>query len=123
MKRIAKAVFRLLVRRMPWGARQIVIDEVSKDPSVRWEILSALAARANIVGFQIRGDNGVLVGSPRDIAIVKTYARTGAWAKRTVRLLERFFEGHRGLYVDVGANIGGDGDSSLRGQQCSLYCA
>jgi FkbM family methyltransferase len=104
---------------MPWGARQIVIDEVSKDPSVRWEILSALAARANIVGFQIRGGNGVLVGSPRDIAIVKTYARTGAWAKRTVRLLERFFEGHRGLYVDVGANIGAtvipvSGNSNVR---------
>jgi len=54
----------------------------------------------------VRGEYGLVEGSPRDGTVLGGYAMAGTWARRTNQLLCEFFEGRGGQYLDVGANIG-----------------
>jgi FkbM family methyltransferase len=69
-------------------------------------MLLRLAAEYNVRAFTIEGKYGMLQGSARDSAILRTYAETGTWAGRTVELVRGYFADRSGLYVDIGANIG-----------------
>jgi FkbM family methyltransferase len=106
VKSLGKATLRRLVRSLPWGGRQAIIGELTRTPELYWTLLKELAARSNIVGVQVDGSNGRLLGSLRDEVIVRAYVAEGRWAERSLRLLAGVFEGRGGTYVDVGANIG-----------------
>jgi FkbM family methyltransferase len=70
---------------------------------LRWKVAGACAARS----FRVRGDYGVVEGSPRDDAVLGTYARRKIWAPVKNGLVRDFFDAAGGgTYLDIGANIG-----------------
>lgn len=71
----------------------------------RYRVLQRLAAEQGIAGFVVPGENGVVEGRADDLAVLRSYAWTGRWARETNRRISAFLDGG-GTYLDIGANIG-----------------
>lgn len=105
MKATLKRLMTLLSSRLPPGAQDALIEGVLAS-SDGWRTLDRVARKCGLKGVEVAGDLGRIVGDPADEAILRSYARTGRWADRTIGLLLSFFGRSEGQYVDVGANIG-----------------
>ena len=105
MKSTAKRVLRSFIRRLPWGARESIFDELCLRMG-EGEAFRRLAARMKITGISANGDYGLIQSAWNDLAILPSYAQTGRWAARTVEFFEEFFTADGGTYIDIGANIG-----------------
>jgi len=70
------------------------------------QMLSLMADGLNIVRISVAGKYGVFTGSPHDQVILKGYAESGTWAAQTNDMINSFFVGGSGTYLDIGANIG-----------------
>jgi FkbM family methyltransferase len=104
-KAVVKRLLRAGVSVLPPGASAAVLAQASENLG-HWPALAEVAAACHLDTVVVRGEYGLVQGSPADSTVLGGYATGGAWARRTNRLLCDFFEGRGGQYLDVGANIG-----------------
>jgi FkbM family methyltransferase len=106
IKRVAKHLIRSAVPRLPWGARQALLDAFCARPDGAAEVVARLAPQLGITEFGANGDYGLIRGVSSDNLILPGYARSGAWCRWMNAMLIDFFRDRAGTYFDVGANIG-----------------
>jgi FkbM family methyltransferase len=96
------------VAALPHGGRKAVVEGLSRAGG-RYEAFQALGRAYNVRDVRVAGEYGLIEGSLGDGAVLRTYAATGTWAPHTVELISGCFlaaPGHRGTFIDIGANIG-----------------
>jgi FkbM family methyltransferase len=118
LKDFARHILRTAAARAPGGVQLSVLEGIRtsrpdliaeqalsvKDP---WTLVTQIAQRVGIITLGVRGQDGHVIGSARDVIALQYYARDGRWAARTADLLCGFFGEHGGgTYIDIGANIG-----------------
>lgn len=105
MKSQIKRLLRQTASRLPLGAKDALLEGIvtTSDP---WKVLDRAARQCGVSGVEVEGEYGRIVSGANDHHILRSYARSGRWARRTNDLLIAFFGSGRGRYVDVGANIG-----------------
>jgi FkbM family methyltransferase len=106
MKEVAKHFLQSMAVRLPWGARSALLDALNSLHSTDRAWLIRQAAQANIAGFLVDGEWGLIQSAIGDQMILPIYARSGTWARRANLELINFFKGTSGTYLDIGANIG-----------------
>jgi FkbM family methyltransferase len=92
LRKIAKKNLAKIASTMPKGARQAIFAE--------------LARQFGIAGVQADGEYGRILSAVGDFAVFDVYACSGRWASHTNAVIEQFFVGTSGTYLDIGANIG-----------------
>ncbi len=102
-RNIERVTFEVLYRDIgPWECFARLYQDIGP-----WSLFARIAPECNIVAVQVTGEYGIIQSASSDNVILRHYAETGTWAKRTNELLRSFFSGRgAGFYVDVGANIG-----------------
>jgi FkbM family methyltransferase len=66
-----------------------------------------MAPECGIDSVRTVGDYGPIVSSSRDASVFLRYAQTGRWAESTNATFGEFFDRRgKGVYLDIGANIG-----------------
>jgi FkbM family methyltransferase len=69
--------------------------------------IQALGRCAAVSDISIMGDLGIIQGSLDDSTVLATYCRTKTWRPAFAQFFNDFFKGQqRGVFVDIGANIG-----------------
>ncbi len=106
IKRGAKYLIRSAVSRLPWGARQALLDALCARPDGTAELVGRLAPQLGISEFGAVGSYGLIRSVSSDNIILPTYGQRGTWSRGTNDLLIDFFRERAGTYFDVGANIG-----------------
>lgn len=106
-KSLVKRLIRYSVSKLPYGAQQQALLQLSQGEQA-FDALYSLAASMNVVALSVRGDYGVISQSLADRAMLPVYASSGKWASDTNEIILDFFAGTNGCgtYIDVGANIG-----------------
>jgi FkbM family methyltransferase len=69
-------------------------------------VLYHLAPQCGVTGFGVTGEYGEIFSASTDTEVLRDYALTKTWAKRTNDILLSFFQDEGGSYIDIGANIG-----------------
>jgi FkbM family methyltransferase len=100
------------VRAWPEGAKAALARAIAEDKAfVRkrgHRIIAAMAPECGIDSLRVVGEYGPIVSSSRDASVFLKYAQTGRWAESTNAIIAAFFDanGSKGVYLDIGANIG-----------------
>ena len=105
MKRAARRVLKSVAHRLPTRLQGVLVEQFCEDVSP-WRVLGQVAPRCHLTSVKVSGAYGTIQSAPTDHHILRVYAETGYWARRTNDTLLEFFRGRRGRYIDVGANIG-----------------
>ncbi|MCL4806575.1 MAG: FkbM family methyltransferase [Thermoanaerobaculia bacterium] len=105
MKPSLKKLLTAVAARLPPGAQVALVDGVLSSAGA-WRTLAQASKACGLKGVEVEGELGRIVGDASDEAILRIYARTGRWARRTVDTIVPFFREEEGRFVDVGANIG-----------------
>lgn len=110
MKQIAFSTARALGSVLPTALQHVIIKGFLGNRRLidkyGFNYLSLLSDEFNIVALSARGQYGTMSSAPHDVTIFKRYAETGLWSSSINNRLKRFFEGGKGTYLDIGANIG-----------------
>ena len=106
VKSAIKAGIRRVVRHLPWGVEQAILDAIVAHRG-GFRIIGQLFPR-NITGtLYANGDYGLIQSVADDWLILPIYANHKTWAKSVCRVFAEFFqERGGGTYLDIGANIG-----------------
>lgn len=106
MKQALKKALVQMVRRLPWGARRAIIDDLLSEYN-RGQILSVAIKELGISHVCATGEWGTFRSEVGDTMIIPIYGKSGTFASLTNRAFIDFFEAsHGGTYLDIGANIG-----------------
>ena len=122
MKNAAKKLLKLIYRVLPWGGK-VAINEACFENLGNGKILSDVAKRYGITSVSVDGAYGLISGSPHDLTILPSYAKTGTWSKGTNDLFVKFFEKNGGgTYLDIGSNIGLTTIPVAQNPDVTCYC-
>lgn len=98
---------RTLLRWLPHRLRRAVVREAALTLKGDFATIQALARCADVVDTSIMGAYGLIQGSVEDSAVLGTYCRTKTWRPAFAEFFNGFFGNQeRGVFIDVGANIG-----------------
>jgi FkbM family methyltransferase len=96
-----------LLERLPDRLRRAALREFALTLEGDYAAIQALGRCAAVSDISITGDLGLIQGSLDDTAVLATYCRTKTWRPAFARFFNDYFRGkERGLFIDVGANIG-----------------
>jgi len=105
LKRTLKHLICKAASSLPHGAREALLDEMANSIDAH-RALAKLAKNLRVSYFGAGGKWGPIISSADDLVILPRYADTGDWSPELLPLVEAFFNGSNGLYLDIGANIG-----------------
>jgi FkbM family methyltransferase len=106
MKKLAKALIRAGVKRLPWGANEALFEAVCSRLGAD-DVIARCAPRLDYLYLCAEGKYGLMQSSLNDGLLLPTYGRTGSYDEDLAALFREFFAKHDGgTYLDIGANIG-----------------
>jgi FkbM family methyltransferase len=96
-----------LLERFPKRLRRAALRGLALTLTGDYAAIQALGRCAAVSDISIMGDLGLIQGSLDDTAVLATYYRTKTWRPGFARFFNDYFRHQgRGVFVDVGANIG-----------------
>jgi FkbM family methyltransferase len=102
---LERSGFSAVLERLPTRLRRAAVRAIA--PKGDYATVQTLARWAGIRDISVMGDYGLIQGALDDTAVLATYARTGTWRPAVAQFFNGFFQSHsRGIFVDIGANIG-----------------
>jgi FkbM family methyltransferase len=106
LKLAAKAILESLGRKLPWGAKQALLDGIIGSLD-QFERFQQMGHALGVESVSISGKNGLVWGSLNDRWLLGDYALRREWSSELIELFQQFFSANDGgTYLDIGANIG-----------------